>query len=55
MLGLASLATLAFIAQQAAAHGGVLSYSIGGQWYKGFVPYNTPNGQITIQRRWDTQ
>jgi len=55
MLGLASLATIAIAAQLAAAHGGVISYTIGGQWYKGFEPYNSPTNQITIQRRWDTQ
>ncbi|TFK44746.1 glycoside hydrolase family 61 protein [Crucibulum laeve] len=39
---------------QVIAHGGVLSYSIGGQYYNGFVAYNTPTGQKTIQREWDT-
>ncbi|KAG0645343.1 Cellulose-growth-specific [Hyphodiscus hymeniophilus] len=38
----------------AAAHGGVLSYDIGGTTYKGFVPYNSPTGQSTIQREWDS-
>ncbi|EJD05308.1 glycoside hydrolase [Fomitiporia mediterranea MF3/22] len=36
------------------AHGGVLQYSFGGDWYNGFVPYNTPTGQSTIQRQWAT-
>jgi len=36
------------------AHGGVLSYNIGGTTYKGFVPYNSPTGQSTIQREWDS-
>ena len=38
----------------ALAHGGVLSYNIGGTTYQGFVPYNTPVGQSTIQREWDS-
>ncbi|GJJ11149.1 hypothetical protein Clacol_005380 [Clathrus columnatus] len=38
----------------AAAHGGVLSYNIAGTEYNGFVPYNTPTGQSTIQRQWAT-
>ncbi|KAG8877849.1 hypothetical protein FRB98_006520, partial [Tulasnella sp. 332] len=37
-----------------AAHGGVLLYSNAGNWYQGFVPYNTATGQVTIQREWDT-
>ncbi|GJE96364.1 glycosyl hydrolase family 61-domain-containing protein [Phanerochaete sordida] len=36
------------------AHGGVLSYSIGGQIYEGWAPYNSPVGQTTIQRPWST-
>lgn len=36
------------------AHGGVLSYNIAGSTYKGFVPYNSPTGQSTIQREWDS-
>ncbi|KAF5361131.1 hypothetical protein D9758_009056 [Tetrapyrgos nigripes] len=36
------------------AHGGVLAYSIGGEWYNGWSPYNTPVGQSTIQRPWAT-
>lgn len=56
---------------QVLAHGGVLSYNIGGQVYQGFVfpsftlipfylptpsfkSYNTPVGQSTIQREWDS-
>ncbi|KAG8982215.1 hypothetical protein FRB90_006956, partial [Tulasnella sp. 427] len=41
-------------AGKALAHGGVLAYSWGGQWYKGFTPYNSVSGQVTIQREWDT-
>lgn len=55
MLQLVSTTLLALAAaKQAAAHGGVLAYSWGGQWYQGFVPYNTPTGQSSIQREWDT-
>ncbi|KZV97912.1 cellulose-growth-specific protein [Exidia glandulosa HHB12029] len=35
------------------AHGGVLSYDIAGTTYNGFVPYNTPVGQSSIQRIWN--
>ncbi|GLB37461.1 putative glycosyl hydrolase family 61 [Lyophyllum shimeji] len=38
----------------AVPHGGVLSYNIAGTNYKGFTPYNTPVGQTTIQREWDS-
>ena len=41
-------------AATAIAHGGVLSYNIAGTTYQGFVPYNSPTGQSTIQREWDT-
>ncbi|KAI0633594.1 glycoside hydrolase family 61 protein [Trametes polyzona] len=54
MLASAVLTTLALAAGQAAAHGGVLSYQINGQTYQGFKPYNTPVGQTSIQREWDT-
>ncbi|EJF65049.1 glycoside hydrolase, partial [Dichomitus squalens] len=54
MFAAAALATLAFGAIQVAAHGGVLSYSINGQTYQGFKSYNTPVGQTSIQREWDT-
>ncbi|KIJ54077.1 lytic polysaccharide monooxygenase [Sphaerobolus stellatus SS14] len=37
-----------------AAHGGVLSYNIGGTSYQGFAAYNTPTGQSSIQRQWAT-
>lgn len=49
----AALITIA-LAGSAAAHGGVLSYNIGGTTYNGFVPYNTPTGQTSIQRQWAT-
>ncbi|KAK7692771.1 hypothetical protein QCA50_004404 [Cerrena zonata] len=39
---------------QVLAHGGVLSYNIGGQIYQGFRSYNTPVGQSSIQREWDS-
>jgi cellulase len=42
------------LAGTVSAHGGVLSYDIGGTTYKGFVPYNSPTGQSTIQREWDS-
>ncbi|KAL5497931.1 hypothetical protein ACEPAH_2862 [Sanghuangporus vaninii] len=38
----------------AAAHGGVLQYSFDGDFYNGFLPYNKPTGQSTIQRQWAT-
>ncbi|KAJ3545887.1 hypothetical protein NMY22_g2267 [Coprinellus aureogranulatus] len=37
-----------------AAHGGVLSYNIGGKYYDGWKPYNSAAGQTTIQRPWAT-
>ncbi|KAG6831282.1 Esterase/lipase/thioesterase [Tephrocybe sp. NHM501043] len=36
------------------AHGGVLSYSNAGNWYWGWSPYNSPDGQTSIQRPWST-
>ncbi|KAI0358668.1 glycoside hydrolase family 61 protein [Trametes cingulata] len=54
MFASAVLTTLALAVGQVAAHGGVLSYQINGQWYQGFKPYNTPTGQVSIQREWDT-
>ncbi|KAF9446924.1 carbohydrate-binding module family 1 protein, partial [Macrolepiota fuliginosa MF-IS2] len=53
MLALVSLA-LALGAAQVQAHGGVLSYSWGGNWYSGWKPYNSADGQSTIQRPWST-
>ncbi|KAF8596646.1 cellulose-growth-specific protein [Ceratobasidium sp. AG-I] len=41
-------------ALQVAAHGGVIGYSVNGVYYGGFKAYNTPTGQSTIQREWDT-
>ncbi|KAJ2922628.1 hypothetical protein H1R20_g14458, partial [Candolleomyces eurysporus] len=37
-----------------AAHGGVVAYDIGGTWYDGWRPYNSPTGQTSIQRPWAT-
>jgi len=56
---LTSLVTAAFVfaATQisgVSAHGGVLSYNIGGVYYQGFRPYVTPVGQSSIQRQWAT-
>ncbi|TVY41902.1 Cellulose-growth-specific protein [Lachnellula subtilissima] len=45
---------LSALTATAAAHGGVLSYNIAGTTYAGFVPYNSPTGQSTIQREWDS-
>jgi len=39
-----------FFVSQAAAHGGVISYIIGGTTYPGWQPYNSPTGQSTIGR-----
>lgn len=36
------------------AHGGVTEYVIGGKTILGWQPYNSPNGQSTIQRQWST-
>ncbi|EIW77477.1 hypothetical protein CONPUDRAFT_139222 [Coniophora puteana RWD-64-598 SS2] len=44
---------LAFVAC-ASAHGGVLYYANGGNWYDGWQPYNTPTGQTSIQRPWSS-
>ncbi|RPD53521.1 glycoside hydrolase [Lentinus tigrinus ALCF2SS1-6] len=49
-----AVAALALGVSQVAAHGGVLSYSINGQTYDGFKAYNSPTGQSSIQREWDT-
>ncbi|KAI0789130.1 glycoside hydrolase [Abortiporus biennis] len=46
--------SLAAAVTQVVAHGGVLSYDIGGTTYQGFKAYNTPTGQTSIQREWDT-
>ncbi|KAF7782589.1 CAZyme family AA9 [Agaricus bisporus var. burnettii] len=37
-----------------ASHGGVIGYDIASIYYNGFSAYNTPVGQSTIQREWDT-
>ncbi|KAK7464159.1 Esterase/lipase/thioesterase [Stygiomarasmius scandens] len=49
LLAIATLATLSLI-PSAIAHGGVLSYNIDGEIYNGWAPYNSPDGQSTIQR-----
>ena len=49
---IASLITL--FAPSVLAHGGVLSYSNGGNWYWGWKPYDSPTGQTSIQRPWST-
>ncbi|KAI0665960.1 glycoside hydrolase [Trametes maxima] len=54
MFAPAALTALALAVSQVAAHGGVLSYNIGGQTYQGFKAYNSPSGQSSIQREWDT-
>jgi cellulase len=40
-----ALVILAAALPQVLAHGGVLSYSNGGNWYNGWSPYNSPSGQ----------
>ncbi|KAF9533993.1 cellulose-growth-specific protein [Crepidotus variabilis] len=51
----ASLAVLAsFLVSQAAAHGGVTSYVIGGTTYAGWQPYNSASGQSSIERPYST-
>ncbi|KZV94870.1 cellulose-growth-specific protein [Exidia glandulosa HHB12029] len=53
----AAVALASVLASQIAgvvAHGGVLSYQINGQNFPGFSPYNSPTGQSSIQREWDT-
>jgi hypothetical protein len=52
----AAVGTLVALAslQPVFAHGGVFSYFIAGNWYKGFLAYNTPVGQSTIQWEYDT-
>lgn len=54
MFAIASLAVVLCSAKLVLAHGGVLSYSISGNWYQGVAPYNTLNGQVSIQRPWYT-
>ncbi|KAF4568048.1 hypothetical protein EYR40_010558 [Pleurotus pulmonarius] len=56
MLGVSAttLVVASALVLRALAHGGVLSYSIAGTWYDGWKAYNSPVGQSTIQRPWDT-
>lgn len=49
-----AFASLALAISQVQAHGGVISYTLGGAAYVGFSAYNTPVGQKTIQREWDS-
>ncbi|KAL0956542.1 hypothetical protein HGRIS_002683 [Hohenbuehelia grisea] len=49
-----ALTALALASSQVAAHGGVLSYKFGSTTYQGFQAYNSPAGQKSIQREWDT-
>ncbi|KAH8103873.1 glycosyl hydrolase family 61-domain-containing protein [Cristinia sonorae] len=51
MFAFATLVAFASTAlPQALAHGGILSYSNAGNWYKGGAnPYNSPTGQTSIQ------
>jgi len=49
-----SVVAVLALASTALAHGGVLSYKISGTTYNGFVPYNSPSGQSSIQREWDS-
>jgi len=53
MILTAALASV-ILAGTASAHGGVLSYDIAGKTYQGFLAYNTPTGQTSIQRQWAT-
>ncbi|KAF8060254.1 glycosyl hydrolase family 61-domain-containing protein [Lyophyllum atratum] len=53
MFQLATLA-LALAIQRVQAHGGVIAYSNAGKWYDGWKAYNTPVGQVSIQRPWAT-
>ncbi|GJE99435.1 glycoside hydrolase family 61 protein [Phanerochaete sordida] len=54
MFALSLLALVSTALPSVIAHGGVLSYSNGGNWYQGWAPYNSPTGQTTIQRPWST-
>ncbi|KAJ8521969.1 hypothetical protein ONZ45_g1338 [Pleurotus djamor] len=49
-----ALAILALATTQVVAHGGILSYTIDGATYPGFLAYAPPAGQKSIQREWDT-
>ncbi|KII86197.1 glycoside hydrolase family 61 protein [Plicaturopsis crispa FD-325 SS-3] len=53
MIAFAAVLALAS-ATQVFAHGGVLSYGIGGTIYQGWAPYNSAVGQSTIQRPWSS-
>ncbi|MCJ1312909.1 hypothetical protein MMC25_006585 [Agyrium rufum] len=49
-----AIAASAALVTGVAAHGGVLAYSLGGKYVKGFTPYNSASGQSTFQREWDS-
>ncbi|KAF5354661.1 hypothetical protein D9756_005332 [Leucocoprinus leucothites] len=52
---LAAIAAVALNqANLATSHGGVIGYKISNTYYKGFMAYNTPVGQTSIQREWDS-
>ncbi|KAH7106742.1 cellulose-growth-specific protein [Auriculariales sp. MPI-PUGE-AT-0066] len=46
--------TVLSVAVGAAAHGAILEYQVDGKVYNGFVAYNTPDGQSSIQRIYNT-
>ncbi|EEB90089.1 hypothetical protein MPER_11753 [Moniliophthora perniciosa FA553] len=54
MFGLLALFSLAAVASEANAHGGVLSYKFDDAWYTGYSPYLSSSGQSSIQREWDS-
>ncbi|KDQ11420.1 glycoside hydrolase family 61 protein [Botryobasidium botryosum FD-172 SS1] len=47
---LASAAAILSFASSAAAHGGVIKWSVGSTTYTGWQPYNSPSGQVTPGR-----
>lgn len=55
MFAFTTLVALASAAlPRVAAHGGVLSYAIAGEWYWGWAPYDSPVGQTSIERPWSS-
>ncbi|KAI0313005.1 glycoside hydrolase family 61 protein B [Amylostereum chailletii] len=50
----AALTTLIFVTPKVLAHGGVIGYNLDGTYYNGFTAYNSPVGQVSIQREWDS-
>lgn len=53
---LSSYLTQSALVASALAHGGVLYYETANPaaWIQGFTPYNSPTGQSTMQREWDS-